>query len=562
MYAMKSNILSVTASLVLIAALTACGDFLDRPNTDSYNIDNFYLTDEQCIQAVNPIYNSPWYDFQRGFFKVGEVLSGNVYWPESPYLTFTLNSTDGDLNNMSASLWSVNAYCNGVIENINLKAAEGVSEEVKRQVKGEALVWKAMAYFYLVRIFGEVPIVHSNSEEISAGDYNEKYKATIPDVYRYILLTLEQAAQWLPEKNAPGRIDCYSAYALMSKVYLTRSGYGQKGSRNEDDLAAAARYAKKVIDESGRSLLPEYSDLFRLKNNFNEECLLSWHWKAGRSPWTQQNTLQSDLAVANFTEFADSWGGWIGPSADLQTAFGEDALNLSRNNRDKRRKATMMMYGDHYDYFWANKGGFKWAEYVIPREEVNSVGANCVKHLVGNAADHLAGNGEAMEQMATGLSTHLLRLAEVYLIYAEAVLGNRETTSDPAALDAFNRVFLRAIPGETPKAVLTWEDIWKERRLELACEGDRWYDFVRLHYYDPQRAISELRNQRRAAYNGLQDYYETQSLDPEVTYYDRQPDIPNVTDASFTLPYPVTDLTMNRHLLEPAVEIDVTQFTY
>ncbi len=134
--------------------LSSCSDYLDQPAKDNYNVSNFYQNDEQCRQGVDPIYNSPWYDFQRGFFKVGEVLSGNYYWGGSPYLTFTLTGSDADLANMSASLWSVNAYCNTVYDNIN--NSSGPSETVKNYCKGECLTWKAMAYFYLVRTFGAV----------------------------------------------------------------------------------------------------------------------------------------------------------------------------------------------------------------------------------------------------------------------------------------------------------------------------------------------------------------------------------------------------------------------
>jgi hypothetical protein len=569
---MKSKIFyNLALSLGVLLGMSSCEDFLDRPNEDNYNVDNFYQTDEQCFQAVNPIYNSPWYDFQRGFFKVGEVLAGNYYWGGSPYLTYTMNSSDEDLVNMSASLWSVNAYCNGILENIDLKAGAGVSEQTKHTVKGEALVWKAMTYFYLVRVFGEVPIVHNNSAEIAAGNYNEKYKATIPNVYDYIIMTLDKAIEWLPEKNATGRIDRYSAYALLSKVYLTKSGYGMDGSRNQDDLDKAAAYALKVIDESGRELLPVFSDVFRLQNNFSSESLLAWHWRGDRDPWTQQNSLQSDLALTGFSEFGDTWGGYAGPSVDLQEAFGEDALSLDRNNRDTRRKSTMMMYGDVYDYFWVDKGGFDWIDYNLNElEEVHSAtGANQVKHLVGNNNDHVLGLGYGMANMATGLSTHLIRLSEVYLIYAEAVLGNQATTSNAKALEVFNRVRARAFgkPYEEflattdAAAAITFDDVWKERRLELATEGDRWYDYVRLHYYDSSRAISELRDQYRGTYNGLKAFYETGTLDPSVTYYNELPK-PNINDSHFKLPFPDTDLTMNKHLMEDAVEVDITQFGY
>ncbi len=546
----------------MLLLMSGCEDFLDRPTEDNYTVDSFYKTDEQCFQAVNPVYNSPWYDFQRGFFKVGEVLSGNYYWGSSPYLTFTINSTDEDLTNMSASLWSVNAYCNGIIENLDMKAGPDVSEYAKNTVKGEALVWKAMTYFYLVRTFGAVPIIHNNSADISAGNYNQIFKATIPNVYDYIVMTLEKAIEWLPEVNQPGRIDRYSAYGLLAKVYLTKAGYGMSGSRNQEDLDKAAQYARKVIDESGRNLMPVYSDIFRLKNNYSEESLLAWHWVVSNQ-WTSQNTLQSDLGITGIDEYGATWGGYTGPSVDLQDAFGENALSLTRNNVDARRKATMMMYGDKYDYFWVDKGGLDYNEFAMESMEYQSpVGANEVKHIVGNDNDHQIGIGHAMARMATSLSTHLLRLSDVYLIYAEAVLGNNASTTDAKALKAFNDVRGRALQGYEPKTSITWQDIWKERRLELACEGDRWYDYVRWHYYEPAKAIAEIKAQRRNQYNGLASYYETGILNPDDTYYDTGAAAPNVTDAHFQLPFPDTDLTMNPNLLKDPVEFDLSTVQY
>ncbi len=555
------------ASLVL-GGFSSCEDFLDRPTEDSYVVDGFYQTDEQCRQAVNAIYNSPWYDFQRGFFKIGEVLPGNYYMGSSPYLTFTINSTDEDLVNMSASLWSVNAYCNGVIENIDLKSGPGVSEEVKRNVKGEALVWKAMSYFYLVRCFGGVPIIHNNSSDIASGGYNSLYRAKPENVYEYIIMTLEKAIEWLPESDITknGRIDKYTAYGLLSKVYLTKSGLNQNESRNADDLAKAAMYAGRVIDESGRELMKNYSDIFRLKNNVSSESLLAWRWIVSNI-WTSQNTLQSDLGITGIDEYGATWGGYGGPSVDLQDAFGESALSLTRNNHDDRRQATMMMYGDYYDYFWTDKGGLDYnyfcSEYETgPNEFQCPTGANIVKHIVGNNADHIAGIGHSMSRMATSLATHILRLSDVYLIYAEAVIGNNGSTTDAKALEAFNAVRQRSVRGEAAKTVITWEDVWKERRLELALEGDRWYDYVRLHYYNPQRAIKELKSQRRSTYNGLNNYYKTGVMTDEDVYYEKTPDIPNVTDASFELPFPDTDLTMNPNLKKDPVDYDMSVYSY
>lgn len=575
---MKTKTLKYIAlASVLSMGLSSCNDFLDRPTEDTYNVATFYQNDEQCVQGVNYLYNSPWYDFQRGFIKIGEVFSGNMYWGSSAYLNFSVNGTDTDLMNMAYSLWAVNGHANTVYT--NLKSATA-SEAVKKQCMGECLTWKAMAYFYLVRTFGEVPIIHDNNEELTSGSYNEKYKAKRENVYEYIVMTLEKAMELLPKKSDAGRIDYYSAEALLAKVYLTRSGLNMSGSRNQADLTKAAELAKDVIDNSGRHLLANYSDVFRLENNKSEEALISWHWTVS-SNWTSQNTLQSDIAMVGFDEFGDCWGGYVGPSVDLQDAFGVSAL-VSPENRsdvDVRRKATMMMAGDVYDYFWKDKGGFDYLRFIYDSEGYGAggpngqyqsgSGANCVKHLYGNANDHITGLGISADRMANGLSTHILRLSDIYLVYAEAVLGNSESTSDASALAVFNAVRSRGKRLAAPLTSITFDDVWKERRLELALEGDRWYDFVRLSYYNPQKAINELKSQRRNEYFGLdalyKPYYQSGqwSYDSNEVRYNTDTEAPNVTIESFTLPFPTEDVVFNPHLLEEAQDVDVRNtFSY
>lgn len=564
------NIKSLAIASIFVVGMSSCTDFLNRPAEDTYTTDGFYQTDAQCFQGVNALYNSPWYDYQRGFVKIGDVLSGNVYMgSDNAYQSFVLKSSDSDLKNASAALWSVNAYCNTIIENVNMKSGPAVTQATKNTVIGEALTWKAMAYFYLVRCFGAVPIIHNNSAIISSGQSNSVYKNKVEDVYTYIVKDLEKAIELLPVSNVAGRIDRYSAYGLLAKVYLTKAGYGQTGTRNADDLAKAALYAGKVINESGRTLMPVYSDIFRLKNNgtqsFVGEDLISWQWTIG-SQWTCQNTFQSDLGLAGFSEFADSWGTWVGLTIDLEDAFGEDASNLTRNNTDARRKATMMMQGDHYDYFWADKGGFDydWTKTTSSDGKLTvtygvGTGSNCVKHIVGDNGDHLAGSGIGMDRMATALSTHLLRLSDVYLIYAEAVLGNGASTSDAAALKAFNAVRGRSVSSYTPKTSITFDDIFKERRLELACEGDFWFDFVRLSYYKPAEAKARLAVQNRGYWNGLEDYYKGKIAKSAVTKT-----VVNISEGNvfFSIPFPDTDQTANPNLSKDPVSFDFSTISF
>ena len=569
------NIFNAIVVAAVGFSLTACDDFLDRPSEDSYNVGNFYQNDEQLYQTANQLYSSPWYDFQRGFIKVGEVMSGNYYMGSSPYLTLTVNSSDADLASMSASLWSVNAYCNTLIKNVNERAGSLTTENVRNIVKGEALTWKAMSYFFLVRSFGAVPIIHENSELIAANSYNDVYKATTANVYDYIIQILEQAIVWLPESAAAGRIDKYCAEGLLAKVYLAKSGLGMNGTRNEADLQKAAEYAKDVIDNSGRQLMENYADIFRLANNTCPESLMAWRWTAEGGIWTAQNSFQADLAITGFDEY-QSWGGYGGPSVDLIDAFDEDPASTNRQNVDSRRQATLMMVGDVYEYFWTDLGGFDVLDFyfsgedhggkVGPKAYQSPTGANCVKQLVGDNADHVKGIGHSMAHMATSLATHILRLSDVYLIYAEAMIGNNGSTTDQSAIDAFYAVRHRARSGYTKPTSITWEEVWKERRLELACEGDRWYDYVRLSYYDQAKAISELTGQRRNQMEGLNDAYKTLwqggSLDASKIVYNTSVAPPNVTAGSFVLPFPDTDLALNKHLSEDPIEVDVTQFKY
>ncbi len=586
---MKYGKMKYMKAIALMAAaglsLTACDDFLDRPTEDSYNVDSFYKDDAQLYQAVNPIYNSPWYDFQRGFFKVGEVMAGNYYWGSSPYLTLTVNSTDEDLVNMSASLWSVNAYCNTQIKNIDEKSGPACTEKAKLAAKGECLTLKALAYFYLVRSFGGVPIIHDNSSMIADNSYNDVYRAKPENVYEYIVKTLEKAMEWLPKSADAGRIDYYCAEGLLAKVYLTKAGLS--GTLNKEDLQKAVDYAKDVKDNSGRELMETYSDIFRLANNTCSESLIAWRWTADGNNWTRQNTLQSDLAPSGFDETGATWGGWAGPSVDLIKAFGDDPTSQTRANTDARRKATCMMAGDVYDYFWTDrastfaKGGFEICDFYFKSDVTDrdgltgggefqsATGAQEVKHLVGDNADHIAGVGYGMQRMATSLATHILRLADVYLILAEAqTLIDGGTTTNSDALSAFNAVHNRSCSWKEETSI-TWEQVWNERRLELACEGDRWYDFVRLSYYNFDAVKSELMNQERGTYYGLSDVYKTWFNSGYSTWSVSSSSVgltssklANVTESMLTLPFPDTDLAMNPHLSEDPIDVDINQYNY
>lgn len=550
----KNKTTRIITLVVLLFFGSACSeDFLNRPPEDAYTTDSFYNTDDQLYQVANPLYGGVWFDYQRAFLAVGDAMAGNANkGGTDPFFSFSVTGSTTDLLNASNSVWTAVAYCNSVIENVAQKSGPNCSETVKNAVTGEAMVWKAMAYFYLVRMFHDVPIIHSNSKLIGDGTATTIMKNPAADVYEYIIRTLTLSAELLPAHGLPGRINKWTAYGLLSKVYLSRSGLGKSGTRDQADLDKAKLYAGKVINESGLELAENYFDLFSIsKGNRNPENLLSWHWVIA-SDWGPQNALQADLAVQNFTGHGDGWGTWSGPSIDLMNAFGEDAHSLARKNDDVRRKATMMMYGDRYMNWWRNKGGFlcDWSSDGV---FASPTGAFAVKHIVGSKEDHAAETGGIPSDfMKTSLSTHLLRLADVYLIYAESFFPTvGSTTSNPDALAAYNKVRTRAIKDWTPATSISFMDVFKERRLELAYEGDNWYDFVRLHYFEPQLAISLLAEQERGSYDGLGAYYRDHTQTITLNSKKITP-----TDGTFKLPFPEVDISINPNLLKDPVPFD------
>ena len=586
---MKNTLKYISLAAVITFGAVSCGKFLDRPAEDSYTTANYYQNDQQVEQSVNYLYNSPWYDVIRFYIYGSETMAGNVFQDNNAYATLTVNGTDADLKNMSYSLWAVNAQCNTVINNIR-NSTGTASQAVKDKAIGEALAWKAMAYFLLVRTFGDVPIIHDNTEVIKEATYNEQTKVEKADVYEYIIMTLEKAMELLPKDPNIGkynRIDYYAAEGLLSKVYLTKAGVS--GSLNNADLEKAKTYAIDVIEHSGRSLTPKYSDIFRLQPSVFQqtgENLFSWQWTSTSGIWTAQNSIQSDVGLTGFSEFGDIWGDWKGPSVDLMDAFGVSADQdpETRVETDDRRAATILMFGDQLPYFWVDRGGFDMYRFFyddtyfpVGLEKNGSnkqwccqTGSNYVKHLFGCGADHQAALGVSAGRMSYQLPTHILRLADIYLVYAEACVLTGDSQN---ALIYVNKVRERA--HAKPLESVTFDDVWKERRLELAMEGDRWYDYVRRSYYDVNACIADLKAQRRSHWDGLDKAYKSYVVDDEGNYvgpgahswdnseiiYNPAEELTDVKPSMFTIPFPTEDVVMNPNVGSDAqpVHVDVRE---
>ncbi|MGB9746158.1 MAG: RagB/SusD family nutrient uptake outer membrane protein [Bacteroidales bacterium] len=531
----KYRLLRIIVPVILLLSGFACSeDFLNRPPQDALTLDNFYQTSEQVNASTASLYGWPWFDLNdKAHWVIGDATSGNHWTNDGDMAQFyQLGVTQNNprLNEAWNSLFRVIAHSNMVINNIPTKAGASVPAELKNRVVGEAKFMRATAYFYLVRLWGPVPIIENNSAIV----FDSKIpRNTVESVYQFIINDLTDAAGKLPASysgNDRGRVTKWAAEGMLAKVYLTRSGWGQSGSRNQADLDKAKELAGDVINSSGLKLKPEYADLFLYKGEDaekdNQESLFAFQWIPCQG-WGTQNTNQAYWAKDNtLTGVGDGWGGYIGPTIDLQNEYEPG---------DKRRHETIMQDGDYYPELKKKDGGYTFVAQPNDNIGENACFAAIKKYVIGTPEDN---NGKVCF-MSTGINTYVLRLADVYLIYAEAVLGNNSSTSDADALAAFNAVRTRA--GLDAKTSITFQDIFHERRVEFAYEADFWYDLIRWHYWNPTAAIAFINNQERGTY-----YWQgtTRMLNSfKIT----------ATDDSFVLPIPASETDQNPKLLDPPV---------
>lgn len=529
----------IPAAVVLV--LQSCKkSFLERPPLDQVTSGNFYQNDEEVMAGTAPLYNIVWFDYNdKAFLAFGEAKGGNLNSNDrTPYVQFAVSATDqSTLLPGYKSFYKIVSQSNIAMQNIKSSTGD-ISTAARNMAMGECHFMRGLAYYYLVSNWGAIPIVYDNSAQL--GD--SVRRNTIDDVWKFIIMDFRYAADNLPEQAVEqGRLTKWSAEGMLARMYLTRAGVGASpGARNQNDLDSARYFAHDVIYNSGISLDPSYYDLFTSasnnSSNNNPESLFALQWMPTSSPWGVNNSFQAYVAFeTQLTETGDGWGAAQGVSADVVKYFmahPEDSL---------RRKATCMFDGDHYDDLEKKSGGLDYTVTNI---------SNIKKYVVGSPADN--GNNGAF--MAAYINTYMLRLSEVYLIYAESILGNDASTSDAEALKYFNAVRTRA--GVPEKSSITFNDIFQEKRVETIMEGGAWYDILRWYYFDPIAAKAYVAAQDRGNY---QIQYIDGTSDPRqyTVTYDSQ--YFQLTDATVYLPFPESELINAPSLKEAPVPFDWTK---
>lgn len=426
---------TIIACTVILLTVSCSEDFIDvAANEETESA----ITTDKAPELVNAIYNQflQWPTSSFSWIGISSITSDNADKGSSASDTGT-DKDKLDALNIDATLISVaevwNAHYQG-IQRANqalnrLPLFEGIDEDLRNRLIGEAKFLRALYYFRLVKTYGGVPLIKGIT---SVADVTSEIlaKATKKDTYSFIEQDLLDAIAVLPEKSEflsseLGRATKGAAKTLLAKVNMYQNKW-----------AEVMTLTNEVIASGEYSLTPNYEDIWKEIGENNSESIFEIQAR-GDTPTAGVQGYSVSQGARGDGGFG--WG-FNTPTQDLADSYEAG---------DTRRDATIMFRG----------------ETLFDGREIN---VNAVNPMYNQKA-YSSAFSDAWE---TGKNIRILRYAEVLLMNAEAATQTGGDVATP-----LNLIRNRAgLPNATSTSQM---DVWKERRWEMAFEHDRYFDLVR-----------------------------------------------------------------------------------
>lgn len=459
--------------LILSGAIVACSD--DFLNVEVQGGVSTTSDPNLAQKLVTGVYNSLLQGDSWGngdvhgfaFITASSIMSDDVDKGSTPsdqavpvgaMDNFTLTPT----NKFCETLWSGHYNSIGAA-NQALKALDvaTIEEDLKNQLIGEVRFLRGYLYFNLVRMYGGVPLVLR--VPIDADDANTdplfQTRANASLVYDSIIQDLQSAVDNLPLKGvlAPGHATKGAAQSLLAKVYMYKASNAANPNPNADwqkvyDLTDA------VITSTRYALVDDYATIWRQSGDNNSESI----FEIQTGEFNNAN-LNPDL----YTVCQGARQGGVGGWDDLGWGFNTPSENLinAYEPGDLRKDGTIIFI----DNSGTHVGTILWDGFRIPSSDsVQNLYYN-YKAYTSRTEEEYANSGDKNRPK----NIRILRYADVLLMYAEAAVHLGQGDPD----EKIN--LLRDRADLPPKAGVTINDIWHERRIELAMEHDRFWDIVR-----------------------------------------------------------------------------------
>ncbi|WPR76142.1 RagB/SusD family nutrient uptake outer membrane protein [Algoriphagus sp. NG3] len=454
----------VFLSGVLIAGFVGCSSFLEEQDPSNLTPDSFYTIPDHAEAALAAVYaDTRFIGGGSGIFSVTWQLL------EAPTGTSTTETAqNSDLNNLYGliydgrtqhvinwwnGLYRVIAQANLVLDKV--PSITPMDESQKTKVLGEARFLRAWAYFYAVRLWGDIPLI-TTPQTASSEDFRPS-PTSQQEIYALIIEDLKAAeAAGLPWMDESGRASLAATKSLLSKVYLTMAGFPLNMGTSHYQLAADK--SKEVVDYANSNpvsinLFPTYKAIHNENNDNKLEhiFMLQYNVIVAGNP---MNDMFPNFKPVTFA----------GPSGTGSTVPTEE-FYASFEPGDKR---AVNQEGFFYTTYYTNGSGAEFdlgAPYIF-------------KHFNQIAL----GSKDQPGTRANNLNVPLIRFAEVLLIYAEA--QNEVGGPNVLAVESLTRIRDRAglsTPSVGGFTKDTFRDaVYRERWHELCYEQITWFDMIRL----------------------------------------------------------------------------------
>ncbi|MFP2994281.1 RagB/SusD family nutrient uptake outer membrane protein [Spongiivirga sp. MCCC 1A20706] len=429
--------------IAIVSVFVSCDteEFLNPLPDTVVAVDSFFQTDEDVLAGIIGIYDALQGVNENTQSNIGNVNRGvqfehlltehrtdntrnnTLEGSKSDFHRYIVNANNVESEDYYASMYEVIFRANNIIDFIDV-----ANPENQASYEAEAKFLRAYAYFKLVRLYSDVPLV---TEVVGPTDDEVLFtRRSEADVYAQIVEDLQEAITVL-DNSFKARASRAAAQAVLAKVYMTQP------TRN---YAGARQLCEAIMNSGDYSLEENYEDVFY--DELNNEIIFAIQYAPG-------NPLESQSFSSEFT------------AAFRQGR--EDGQNIVNQNLVNDFAAAG---GVRTDLSFITLGNSVEVIKFLPEGSDISVFPPTYGDNARNAGnDYIA-----------------IRYADVLLMHAEATIAEGTSTTDPVSLNAFQQIRDRAFPATAPNSIssISKSELLLERRVELAFENQRWFDLLRF----------------------------------------------------------------------------------
>jgi starch-binding outer membrane protein, SusD/RagB family len=448
---MKFSVFISISALLLVAA--GCKKYLDKAPLDTVNSSNFFQTSQDAVNAVNACYQP----MQRPKLYNLRMWTSDIFAGNS--VTGAGGGTDG-IETVEEANFTTDASNAGVLDlyrgpypgilycNLVLKNVPGIDMDtaLRSRIIGEAKFLRANYYFILVRYFGDVPLI-LEPQSPSSADYYPK-RTAVATIYQQIRQDLNDAISLLPPRETylgsdVGRASKGAAIATLAKVDLTLGDYADVVTLCQQVTALGYKLDANYTDNFSIATKNSAESVFEIQ--YSGSTLYGFFDDLNQASWT------STYMGPRNTNFVGGAYGWNQPTQEFVNSYEPGDL----------RKDLTILYPGCPDFF----GNVYDSTY-------STTGYNVRKFLVPTSI--------SPQYNTSAGDFPALRYADVLLMQAEAMNELGQTAQAAAPINLVReRAGLPDLSG-----TLSQDDfrtaVLHERRMELAFEGQRWFDLIRI----------------------------------------------------------------------------------